>query len=258
MSLAHIKAILNEARDLGITLTNPENSDDSYTYTSHIVDVRDNLLEVYMPHEDHDAFLWIEQGDSFNCRVIMDDGLRLFRPIICRFDMKGTPSMIASLPNEVEHIQRRKHVRVSLNEEIMVNLAPNQSEINIAAETPVQAINISAGGLRILSPVALENEQVIHVRFSLDDIIDDDGPYREESSDEDSSKTEYLLHAKVIYCYAPNDVPSTKPILLPHFLKQKPTYITALQFVDMEPSIEKQLVQQCFQLEILHGKSYRR
>jgi hypothetical protein len=156
-------------------------------------------------------------------------------------------SLRGKVLGEIEQVQRRRHVRVSYNGfvtlEIEKSFQKQADGTSVPSRFSMAIQNISAGGMRILSPIPLMNEQVVKLQFEVK---------TQPKQGKPDSKI-YTLQARVLYGYSPEDSPSGKPILIQRDVGNK--FLCALQFLDTPPSIEKQLMQQCFQLEIEQRKA---
>lgn len=234
-----------------------------FHYKSSILDVQDGKILVYFPPEESDAFDWIEQGQKLKIVVTRPNGLWSFFPTVGQFVLKGSPRFWLKLPEDVEHIQRRKHVRVKhtfpLQLKLETNSVPGSSVAQApsskvlmgskqlaVATTPVvlQSVDISAGGIRFKTATPLVPGQMLTVNFT---ITPEFG--------------EVTNLARIVYCFSPEEMPASSAYANKIHSKlagAKKEYIAALQFIDLPRDIEKRIIQECFHLELeQHRKGVR-
>jgi c-di-GMP-binding flagellar brake protein YcgR len=250
---------------LDVTLwsdTTQANSED-FHYRSSILDVQDGQILVYFPPEESAAFDWVAQGQKVRIVVTRSNGLWSFFPTIAQFVLKGSPRFWLKLPEDVEHLQRRKHVRVKHTFPLQITLEADalptpattpppatSSNTLVGAVKPaitnatVQAIDVSAGGVRFKTEMRLTLGQLLSVSFKLT-----------------PQMGLITTLAKVVYCFSPDELPTNTAYALkvPHKLAgSKKEYITAVSFIDLPRDIEKRIIQECFHLELeQHRKGVR-
>lgn len=234
-----------------------------YHYKSSILDVQDGKILVYFPPEESDAFDWIEQGQKLRIVVTRPNGLWSFFPIVGQFVLKGTSRFWLKLPEDVEHIQRRKHVRVKHTFPLQLKLETNSVPDSSAAQTPsskvlrgskqlavattpvvLQSVDISAGGIRFKTATPLEAGQMLTVNFTLTPEFG-----------------EVTNLARIVYCFSPEEMPTSSAYankIASKLAGGKKEYIVALQFIDLPRDVEKRIIQECFHLELeQHRKGVR-
>ncbi len=228
-----------------------------FQYKSSILDAHEGKILVYFPPEDSKAFDWVEQGQKVKIMVARSNGLWSFFPTVGQFLLKGSPRVWLHLPEDIEHIQRRKHVRVKHTCPLQLQLENNTlpSTIILSSKpsplkpkTPVvtvdntlllQSVDISAGGIRFKTPTPLMPGQLVTVTFTITP------EFGQLSS-----------AARIVYCFSPEELPasagcSTFANKIPaKALQAKQTYIAAVQFIDLPRDVEKRIIQECFHLEL--------
>ena len=248
---------------------------ESYTYKSSVLDVQDGKILVYFPPEDEPAFEWIRQGQKLKVLITRSNGLWSFFSIVGHFVLKGTPRFWLKLPDDIEHIQRRKHVRVRHSFPLQIKLdavvmpaAAGTSADGLNSRsamismgmsgglkpqggatsplTPVvQSVDISAGGIRFKTSVPLSGGQLLHAQFTLTPEFG-----------------ELTVAARVVYCFSQDEMPASSAYAAKSsqskLLSAKKEYVAAMQFVDLPRDIEKRIIQECFHLELeQHRKGVR-
>ncbi len=246
-------------------------SRESYTYKSSVLDVQDGKILVYFPPEDEPAFEWIRQGQKLKVLITRSNGLWSFFPTVGHFVLKGTPRFWLKLPDDIEHIQRRKHVRVRHSFPLQIKLdavvmpaAANtgvglsrssvgnssgglkpQAGANSPLTPVVQSVDISAGGIRFKTSVPLSGGQLLHAKFTLTPEFG-----------------ELTVPARVVYCFSQDEMPASSAYaakaVQSKLVVTKKEYVAAMQFVDLPRDIEKRIIQECFHLELeQHRKGVR-
>ena len=238
------------------SLISSSGAGDEFSYKSSILDVQDGKILVYFPPEDEPAFEWVRQGQKVRIVVTRSNGLWSFFPTVGQFVLKGSPRFWLNLPEDVEHIQRRKHVRVkhSFPLQITTEAPPEVAKLHtsalvkptkpltsssaktIVAPTNLQSVDISAGGIRFKTPSRLAPGQLLTVKFTLTPEFG-----------------ELTSLARIVYCFSPEEMPASSSYAVKPASKQlgaKKEYIAALQFIDLPRDVEKRIIQECFHLEL--------
>jgi c-di-GMP-binding flagellar brake protein YcgR len=231
--------------------------DDAFSYRSSLLDIQDGKILVYAPAEDAEAFDWVRQGQKVRIVITRPNGLWSFFPTVGQFVLKGSPRFWLKLPEDIEHIQRRKHVRVKytfpLQLTIETRLLPNQpvlpnKPLPIAKPTAhllLQSIDISAGGIRFKATTPFATGQLVTVKFTLTPELG-----------------EITNLARIVYCFSGDESPACSTTLVTKVPSKSPLvkkdYTVALQFIDLPRDTEKRIIQECFHLELeQHRKGVR-
>ncbi len=231
-------------------------SSDEFLYKSSVLDVQDGKILVYFPPEDMPAFEWVRQGQKLRIVVTRPNGLWSFFPTVGQFVLKGSPRFWLKLPEDVEHIQRRKHVRVKhtfpLQLQLENNALPSNSALSskqVAASKPtvpvvLKSVDISAGGIRFKTATPLVPGQMLTVKFTITPELG-----------------ELTNLARIVYCFSPEEMPASSSYsnkVPSKLLGAKKEYIVALQFIELPRDSEKRIIQECFHLELeQHRKGVR-
>jgi hypothetical protein len=184
----------------------------------------------------------VQAGSALGLYIAKPSGI--WHAALCIKTLKSaTGLLICTHENRIEQVQRRRHVRISYEGLVDVRIVLDTGTNPVKAPAHSQAItatmeNLSAGGLRANLPIPLPSGQPLHVSFDV----------KTHPRGGKPDIRHYELNAVVTYSYPQTPEAVSKPT---GFLKAGQTvYSTAVQFKSVPPSLEKQLVQQCFQIEI--------
>lgn len=145
-------------------------SDENQRYPSRIVKVTEGEdLWIGAPtHRGHEgAEIIVDPGTTLILEVLRSDGIRRF-PTIARKRIPGDPSiLVVDWPQDIERIQRRNDVRVEAAIPVDLELLGRVSALSRRIEA--QTIDVSAGGIRVLTTERIPSEVQIRVRIKLPD-----------------------------------------------------------------------------------------
>jgi c-di-GMP-binding flagellar brake protein YcgR len=240
---------------LNITLWRDATHGEDFHYTSSILDLQNGKILIYAPPENADAFDWMTKGEKLRIIVKRSNGIWSFFPTIGQSILKGSPSVWLTLPDDIEQLQRRTHVRVKHTFPLQIKLETQglpqpPVAVTVQAPTPsssslLQAIDVSAGGIRFKTELLLSADQPVSVTFTLSPTLG-----------------KITANAKIVYCFNPDTLPATsayaRRIVPAKAVGSKTEYIAALSFVNLPKDIEKRIIQDCFHLELeQHRKRIR-
>ena len=232
-------------------------TDGAFSYRTSILDIEGGKILVYAPAEDAEAFGWVRQGQKVRIVITRSNGLWSFFPTVGQFVLRGAPRFWLKLPEDVEHIQRRKHVRVKYTFPLQITLEtkslPSQQALTkkpLLTAKPtdplgLQSIDISAGGIRFKTTAPFTTGQLVNVKFTLSHELG-----------------EVTSLARIVYCFSGDELPASSTAFTAKVPSKSPLvkkdYIAALQFVDLPRDTEKRIIQECFHLELeQHRKGVR-
>lgn len=117
--------------------------------------------------EDEDAEVLIDPGTEVILEILRPDGIRRF-PAFIRKRIPGTPStLVVDWPRDVERIQRRNDVRVEVA--LPVELETVGRFPGLPPRIATTTVDLSAGGIRVITPESLPSDVQVRVRLKLPD-----------------------------------------------------------------------------------------
>jgi c-di-GMP-binding flagellar brake protein YcgR len=226
MMMSKLEAFLSLEDKLDITISNPRNELEQYTYRSGLVAVHKGTAVVDRPPLSDAAFSWFKPTETVKVVIHRSNGVYSFFSDID--EASTNHQLVLTLPANAEHTQRRKHVRVNHMFEVKL-IMPATDEAPARVHRCV-AVDVSAGGLRLKTPVALAVDDLVNAHFTLS-----------------SNLGALSLEAKVVYGFADTTPRSAQSRLS----KQPPLpFVTAFQFTTVDAELERKIIQECFRLEL--------
>jgi hypothetical protein len=247
MVALRVRDVLSPGDDVEVVFTYPANPDVKHRCLAKINSFSSQGNEVLLTCEpDSPSYPeWLQPNATAYLYTMKQNGIWG-----CTLEnISGIGTLLRGIvPEGIDQVQRRRHVRVNYNGFVTLEVEHIAEQHTIGTTAALNRFsmeiqNISAGGMRIVSPISLLNEQVVKLEFDV----------KTHPRQGKPDTRAYALKARVLYSYIPVNQPSSKPILIDRGIQND--FICALQFMDVPPSIEKQILQQCFQLEIEQRKA---
>lgn len=138
-------------------------------YLSRIEDIKDKKEIMIGLPLDKGTIVPLRIGSIVNINITKADGVYTFAAKIQKRELKPFPHFTIEFPKSIKRIQRRNYVRIPINIVVLYKNLGNgtvKSSDEIIEEKGV-TVNISGGGLYLLTVKEMEMEDKLTVSFSL-------------------------------------------------------------------------------------------
>ncbi|OQY07816.1 MAG: hypothetical protein B6I28_05315 [Fusobacteriia bacterium 4572_132] len=133
-------------------------------YTSKIDDVDEKTVCIGLPIKKG-VVIPLRIGSKLKISMLEDDAIYSFSGELKSRVRKPYPYFKMDYPKKISREQRRNYVRVSLNLVVEVIIKGEEKDREFKAVT----LNLSGGGMYIISGVKIKREEEVYVKFRLPD-----------------------------------------------------------------------------------------
>lgn len=196
-------------------------------YTATVLDINDDCMLLPFPPDDLTHQELFTFGRRVRCVLRSEEAVFVFYPKIKRYSIKGTLGIWMELPPYLDTLFKRKHLRVT--ESFPVAVMPKHSTAFPTFVT--ESLDISAGGMRFTSPYMMESGQGLQLHFKLGHV-----------------HQQFVINAKVVYLLNKAEPFGTHRLAVP---TNAVSYTAAVQFLDLEPIQESELLQTILEIDLL-------
>jgi hypothetical protein len=158
----------------------------------------------------------LDPRTRFGVEIMAGPGILRFQSTAFRAPEQGDTRLQLTLPRQIESVQRRMFSRVSFTAPVAFTAADDDATTGPTAGGVGQGVDLSAGGMRFLAQIPLRYGQTVAVSFHTPDGVS----YR---------------------------IPACKVVRV-QAIDHK--YTVAVRFIDTDESLENQLVQSIFRMQL--------
>jgi hypothetical protein len=245
--------LLNTTASANDSATTLLTATQTYTLKTRLESLNDNQFLLHLPQEHQETLAphleAIPKNTALTLLLTRNDGLWTLKAplkqLVTNTDTGLPNSLCFTTPKEATQLQRRKHLRVQHLFNAQLTVLSSASLAN-TAPLAIQGIDISAGGLRFKTPIALEPDTPIQLSFNL---LPD-------------NPTPFICEGSVVYCFvADTQQEKSTPVIsrpklalvgLGQSQKASPHFVVAVQFKPLPAIVEQQLLNDCLQLALQH------